>query len=277
MVQRGRSEERNLALYFLIAFGFTWSFWVTEGLAVQGRLGSSILVDFLLSPHNPAAWGPLVAAFSLTYLNAGKEGVRKLLKKATDHRFGKIWWLPTFFLLPAITGSALLLSILTEGVTPALPWLSNPLTLLVGYDSFFSILFFRGPLQEEFGWRGYALPRLQKRFSALVSSLILGVIWFAWHIPYYTMVSEEAIFESAIWGLVPSHILITILFTWLYNNTGGSVLAALIFHTTISFSWVLFPFIETELGGLYYLILLLVAPLIITIIWGPKRLVRERK
>jgi membrane protease YdiL (CAAX protease family) len=240
-------------------------------------LGSSILVDFLLSPHNPAAWGPLVAAFSLIYLNAGKEGVRRMLEKAIDYRFGRIWWLPVFFLLPAITGGAFLLSMLTEGVTPELPWLSDPFVLLVGYDSFLSILLFRGPLQEEFGWRGYALPRLQNRLNALVSSVVLGVIWFAWHIPYYAWVSEEAIFESAVWGLILSHILLTILFTWLYNNTGGSILAALIFHTTISFSWVLFPFVETELGGLYYLILLLIAPIAITIIWGPKRLVRERK
>ncbi len=243
---------------------------------MRGKLGSSILVDFLLSPHNPAAWGPLVAAFSLTYLNEGIDGVKNLLKRGVGYRFGKIWWLPAFLLLPAMTGSALLLSILVEGATPELFWLSNPFVLLIGYDSFISILLFRGPLQEESEWRGYALPRLQTRFNALISSLILGVIWFAWYIPYYTMVSEELIFESPNWGLILSHILITILFTWLYNNTGGSILVALIFHTTISFSWVLFPFIETELGGLFYLILLLIIPIAITIIWGPKKLVREK-
>jgi membrane protease YdiL (CAAX protease family) len=252
-------------------------FWVLEAMAMQGKLGSNIIVDFLLSPRNPAAWGPTVAAFFLTFLNERKEGITRLLKKATDINFSNIWWLPTFLLLPALTGGALLLSTLTEGASPPLPRLSNPLTLIIGWDSFISILLFRGPLQEEFGWRGYALPRLQARFNALVSSVILGVVWFAWHIPYYTMVGDEAVFQSQFLGLVISHILLTILFTWLYNNTNGNILVAHIFHATISFSWVLFPFVETNLGSMYYFFLLLFACIIILIFWGPKRMVREKK
>jgi membrane protease YdiL (CAAX protease family) len=272
LVERGRSEGRDLVLYFLIAFGFTWFFWISEALAVRGRLGSSILVDFLLSSYNPAAWGPLVAAFSLTYLSAGKDGVRKLLRKGVDYQFGKIWWLPTFFLMPAIIGGSLVLSVLTEGVTPDLPWISDPFMLVV---VFVYLFFSGGPLQEEFGWRGYALPRLQTRFSALVSSLILGFMWGAWHLPYF-WIGEEIIYQQPVWGLMLSAILVSILFTWLYNNTGGSILVALIFHTMHNFSWVLFPpSLESELGGLYYLILLLIAPIVITIVWGPKRLVRE--
>lgn len=277
MTNSDRSETRNLVLYFIVAYSFTWLFWLLEALAMQGRLGSSPLTGFLLGPNNPAAWGPFVAAFSITLLNEGTEGVKKLLKRATEVGFAKIWWLPTLFLLPTLTGSALLLSILSEGAAPEIHWLSNPLSLLIGWDSFFSILLFRGPLQEEFGWRGYALPRLQTRFTALVSSVILGVIWFGWHIPYYTLVGDEPIFQSQFIGLAFSHVLITILLTWVYNNTGGSVLAALLFHTTISFSWVLFPFAETQLGSMYYFFLLLIASLMVLFIWKPRRLVRGEK
>jgi membrane protease YdiL (CAAX protease family) len=187
-----------------------------------------------------------------------------------------VWWLPTFFLLPALTGGALLLSTLSGGSTPELTWLSNPLALLIGWDSFISILLFRGPLQEEFGWRGYALPRLQTRFNALVSSVILGVMWFGWHIPYYTLVGDEAIFQTQFIGLAFSHILLTILLTWLYNNTGGSILVALFFHATISFSWVLFPFVETQLGSMYYFFFLIIVSTMILVIWRPKRMVRAR-
>jgi membrane protease YdiL (CAAX protease family) len=275
MVKSKQSETRNLILYIIIAYSFTWVFWILEAMATQGKLGSNIIVDFLLSPGNPAAWGPTVAALSLTYLYEGKEGMTRLLKKVTDINFPRIWWLPTFLLLPTLTGGALLLSKLTEGALLVLPWLSNPITLIIGWDSFISILLFRGPLQEEFGWRGYALPRLQARFNALVSSVILGVVWFAWHIPYYTMVGDEAIFQSQFVGLVISHILLTILFTWLYNNTNGNIFVAHIFHATISFSWVLFPFVETNLGSMYYFFFLLIACIIILIIWGPKRMVRE--
>lgn len=275
-MKQSKFKTRNLWLFFLIAFAFTWLFWILEALAIRGMLGTSIFVDFLVGPDNPAAWGPLVAAFLLTYQSTRKVGVIKLLKRGVDFRFNKIWWLPTLFLMPAITGGALLLAKLSGETIPELTWLSNPLTLVVGSYSFTYLLFLGGPLQEEFGWRGYALPRLQARFNALVSSLILGLMWGLWHLPYF-FISEEIIYQHAIFGLIISDILIAILMTWLYNNTGGSILAALIFHTTISFSWVLFPTLETDLGSLYYLILLILASISITIIWGPKRLVRERQ
>ena len=243
---------------------------------MRGMLGTSIFVDFLVGPNNPAAWGPLVAAFLLTYLSTRKVGVIKLLKRGVDFRFNKIWWLPTLFIMPAITGGALLLAILSVESIPELTWLSNPLTLVVGSSSFIYLLFLGGPLQEEFGWRGYALPRLQARFNALVSSLIVGLMWGLWHLPYF-FIGEAIIYQTAIFGLIISDILIAILMTWLYNNTGGSILTALIFHTTISFSWILFPTLETDLGSLYYLILLILASISITIIWGPKRLVREKQ
>ncbi|MFQ6089007.1 MAG: type II CAAX prenyl endopeptidase Rce1 family protein [Candidatus Methanofastidiosia archaeon] len=275
-MEQSKFKTRNLWLFFLIAFAFTWLFWILEALAMRGMLGTSIFVDFLVGPDNPAAWGPLVAAFLLTYLSARKVGVIKLLKRGVDFRFNKIWWLPTLFLMPAITGGALLLAILSGETIPELTWLSNPLTLVVGSYSFIYLLFLGGPLQEEFGWRGYALPRLQARFNALVSSLILGLMWGLWHLPYF-FIGEAIIYQHAIFGLIISDILIAILMTWLYNNTGGSILTALIFHTTISFSWVLFPTLETDLGSLYYLILLILASISITIIWGPKRLVREKQ
>jgi membrane protease YdiL (CAAX protease family) len=271
-----RTQTRNLVLYFIVAYGFTWLFWILEAQAMKGKLGTSIIVDFLLGPRNPAAWGPTVAAFCLTYLNEGTQGTLTLLKRATNTSFSKTWWIPTFLLLPVLTGGALLLSIITEGIAPEISWLSNPIVFLVGWDSFISILLFRGPLQEEFGWRGYALPRLQSRFNALISSIILGVMWFAWHIPYYTMVGDEAIFQSQFIGLSISHILLTIFLTWLYNNTDGSLLVSLIFHTTISFSWVMFPFVETQSGSMYYFFLLLITTAIILVIWKPKRLVREK-
>ena len=66
MLPSNKSETRNLILYFLIAYGFSWLFWIPKALAERGLLGSSNLVDFLVSPYNPAAWGPFVSAFLLT-------------------------------------------------------------------------------------------------------------------------------------------------------------------------------------------------------------------
>ena len=268
-----RSENRNLLLFFLIAFGFTWLFWILEALAMQGLLGASILVDFLLSPNNPAAWGPLVSAVLLTWWNERGRGVIGLLKRGVEYRFAKVWWLPIIIIFPMIHGLALLLAILGGESGPELFWVSNPLW---GIGYFVTVLLFQGPLQEEFGWRGYALDRLQARFNALNSSIILGFMWGLWHLPYF-WIGEEAIYAYTFLPFVFSTILLTTLLTWLYNNTGGSILVALIFHAMFNYSAQMFPALETQQGPLFYLIFLIATVIAVVAIWGPKRMVRETK
>jgi len=272
-VNSSRRESRNLLLYFLIAFGFTWLFWIPEALAARGLLGSSILVDFLLSDNNPAAWGPFVSAVLLTWWNERGKGVVRLLKRGLDYRFAKVWWIPIILVFPIIHGGALLLAILGGESVPELFWVSDPSSIVV---FFVMVLLFQGPLQEEFGWRGYALGRLQARFNALNSSIILGFMWAAWHLPYY-LIGTEVIY---LYGFLPSlfsTILITILFTWLYNNTGGSILATLIFHTMLNYSAQVFPALATQQGGLFFLIFLIATAIAVVAIWRPKKLVRSRR
>jgi membrane protease YdiL (CAAX protease family) len=269
MVEAG--ENRNLILYFVIAFGFTWLFWIPEALAMRGLLGSSILVDFLLSPNNPAAWGPFVSAILLTLWNERGRGVLKLLKRGVDYRFAKKWWIPIILIFPLIYGGSLLLAMLGGDNVPELFWVSNPFSIVT---LFVMVLLFQGPLQEEFGWRGYALSRLQARFNAFNSSVILGLMWGLWHLPYF-WIGEEAIYMYSILPLIFSSILITILLTWLYNNTGGSILVALIFHTMFNYSAQIFPALETQQGGLFYLIFFIAIVIAVVAIWGPRRLVRK--
>jgi membrane protease YdiL (CAAX protease family) len=266
-------EDRNLLLYFLIAFGFTWVFWIPEALAMRGLLRSSALVDFLLSPNNPAAWGPFVSAILLTWWNERGGGVIGLLKRGVDYRFPRVWWIPTILMFPLICGGALLLAILGGEGVPDVFWASNP-SLIVTY--FFSVLLFQGPLQEEFGWRGYALGRLQARFNAVSSSIALGLIWGAWHLPYF-WIGEEVIYMYTLVPFVLSNILITILLTWLYNNTSGSILVALVFHTMFNYSMQVFPALETEVGGLFFLVFLVATVIAVVVIWGPRRMVRKQK
>ena len=235
-------------------------------------MGSSILVDFLGSPNNPAAFGPFVEAVSLTWWNERGKGAVKLLKIGVDYRFGKVWLIPIFLLWPVIMGGALAISILTGEGVPELFWVSNPLLIVF---SFFLNLIYDGPLEEEFGWRGYALDRLQSRFNALISSIILGFIWGLWHIPNFWI--SEAIIYQYMWGLIFSDILIAILLTWLYNNTGGSILVALIFHTMFILATNMFPALATQQGSLFYLIFIIAAVIAVVAIWGPRRLVRETK
>ncbi|MEM3357083.1 MAG: CPBP family intramembrane glutamic endopeptidase [Candidatus Bathyarchaeia archaeon] len=256
----------------MIAFLFSWAFWVPQALVSTSSLSvPSFLSDFLFSPFNPAAFGPLVSAFSLTYLNEGKEGVKNLLKRGIDYKFGKKWFIVIFFLFPIITGGALLLAIVSGEATPEFPVLSNPVLIAIG---FVYIFFLGGPFQEEWGWRGYALDRLQARWNALASSLILGLIWGAWHLPLF-FISGTIQSQTPIWGFMILIVCGTILFTWVYNNTGGSILAAMLFHTMNNLSFFIFPTLETTLGGLYLLILNIAFVIAVLTVWGPKTLVRK--
>jgi membrane protease YdiL (CAAX protease family) len=186
-------------------------------LIAQGLSAPPIVVNFLFGSLQPAAFGPLVAAFFLTYWNERINGVKTLLKRAVDLRFGKVWLIPTILLLPLITGGALLIAILSREAIPDLFWTSNPLVLVV---IFVYMLFLGGPVEEEFGWRRYALDRLQAKWNALISSVILGFMWRIWHLPLFFGTEEEIIYQTPIWGLVVTTILLTILMTWVYNNTG---------------------------------------------------------
>ncbi|MEM3828478.1 MAG: type II CAAX endopeptidase family protein [Conexivisphaerales archaeon] len=257
---------------FLIAFTFSWLFWVSQALVLNGWISvPSIFADFLFSSFNPAAFGPLVSAFALTYVNEGRTGVKNLLKRGIKYRFGKRWYIPIFFLFPMMTGGALLFAVFSGETLPEVLTLSNPLLVAI---AFVYIFFIGGPFQEEWGWRGYALGRLQLGWNALVSSLVLGVIWGAWHLPLF-FISGTVQSQTPIWGFMILIICGTILFTWIYNNTGGSILAVTLFHTTNNPSFLIFPTLETILGGFYLLILNVGFVIAVLIMWGPRTLVHK--
>lgn len=266
---KDKSENKNLLLFFVITFIFSWMFWIPKSLISHGFIFPTSLENFILSPFNPAAFGPFVAAFILTYLIKGKNGVLNLLKRGINYRFSKKWLIPIFLLMPLIFGGSLLLLIISGQPVPDLSMLSNPLFIVI---SFFYILFLGGPLQEEFGWRGYALDRLQANYNALISSIILGFIWGFWHLPLFFM--PEGSLYNSFFVLLFSTILVSILFTWIYNNTNGSILTALIFHTMLNLSIFIFPVTMSTLGNIYSLILLIIAIIIVKKISGLEKLKR---
>ncbi len=262
-MEQGKFGNRNLLLFFFIAFAWSWFFWLLQ------MLGFNLYV---------APFGPYVAAFLLTYIHESTEGVKKLLIKGFDPRIGKIWYIPTILLWPVIAGLSFLGASSSEGTPPKLTILFQPWLLIW---NFVYIFFLGGPLQEEFGWRGYALTRLQARYSALVSSVVLGMIWAIWHLPLNLMYLMEPQYQAGIlWpsSTVILFVFVSILFTWIYNNTGGSILATLIFHTMLNLStYVVFPVFETETGPAYYFFSIIIFAIIILAIFGTKRIVRDKK
>ena len=93
------------------------------------------------------------------------------------------------------------------------------------------ILVLGGPLGEEIGWRGFLLPHLQQRRSPLIASLIVGAVWFVWHVPVFWL-EGAAQKGSSMAGFVV--VAMSILFTWVYNRTRGSLLLAVLFHTGVN-------------------------------------------
>lgn len=267
------SKKLNVWLFFLLAIGWSWLFWIPAALVSQSGTASTALEKFLLGPYNLGGWGPFVSALLLTYLNDRWRGIKKLFKRGISYRFGAVWYLVIFLLFPVLVGGALLLALLTEEPTQEMVALSNPITIPV---AFVYIFFLGGPLQEEFGWRGYALERLQESWNSLVSSIIVGLMWGVWHLPLFFMPRNEFYYQRPIWGLMLSTVLVSILFTWLYNNTGRSVLAALLFHTMFNLSHYLFPTLGSDRASQYFFILLFISVLAVLVIWWPKRMARER-
>jgi membrane protease YdiL (CAAX protease family) len=142
--------------------------------------------------------------------------------------------LPVAMMAVAIAGSVAVFGTPGPGITVSVGGV-----LLV---EFARVLFLGGPLEEELGWRGFALPRLQQHRNALNASVLLGLVWGLWHIPLY-FVSGTGQFETiragtspafAIGGFVGWTIGLSVLFTWLFNQTGGSLIVVILFHAAVN-------------------------------------------
>ncbi len=261
--------------FILLTFAFSWLFWIPTALAAQGATLPPALASFLNSPFNPAAFGPTLAALLLTLIEDGWRGLGRLLKRGIDFRFKKVWLLPILLLPPLVfIGSTVLAAWL--GKTPLnTSNFANPPVVVI---AFVMILLTAGPLQEEFGWRGYALPRLLQRFNALNSGILLGIVWWLWHLPLVFIPGRFMVDSLALFGfLLIEIVLMSILFTWVYNNTGGSLLAALLFHTAMNWSiWVLLPSMQvTPLIITLSILLLLVVTGIVVAVWSVRHLARR--
>ncbi|MFQ3633761.1 type II CAAX prenyl endopeptidase Rce1 family protein [Roseiflexus sp.] len=269
------NDHNHVWLFFAVTYAFSWAFWIPDALAAQGMNVPTGIAAFLASPYNPAAFGPLVAAVGLTLFQQGWRGTFALLKRGIDADFERIWLMAIMILPMVLFGGGILLAILSGATTPDFSVVRNPAYALV---AFFVILVTGGPLQEEFGWRGYALPRLQSRFSALTSSVILGFFWWLWHLPLVFIPGRFMTDNFLLFlALSVEMMLASILFTWVYNNTNGSVLAALLLHAAINWSiWLFLPSMKMNFSIIgFTVVILVIAVLVIIRIWGAARLSRS--
>jgi len=212
-------------------------------------------------------YGPF-GSFSLTFLNEGMEGVKNLGRRFWNLKMAKLWLLISFALFPILYGASFIIGFLLEGTVPVLVWLSDPSLLL----SMVVISFFGAGFAEEFGWRGYALERLQAKWNALISSLILGMIWAFWHFPlWYIEGDVHQISPFFLFAL--TIVFLSILFTWVYNNAEGSILVVVVLHTTYNVMSKLG--LLSPMAGVIYIILFFGLALVVIPVFGYKKLIRQ--
>ena len=166
---------------------------------------------------------PSLLAIFLTWKKDGVSGLRILGQCIIQFKLGWRWYVLTFLIVIAGTAGQLIINKLLGNTF-------NGYLFLAQLGSFLPLLVL-GPLSEEIGWRGYALERLQTRWNALTSSLIVGLVWALWHLPLFMMVgtSQHEMGVPFI-GFLIKLMASSILYTWLFNNTKQSLWSAILFH-----------------------------------------------
>ncbi len=259
-------SNRKLVNFFVITFAFSWILWLPQVLKFNGFPD---LPDIVGLPGMFAPFGPAVAAFILVWRHEGREGIKALWLRGWRLNFKKIWLLPALLLGPVTVLLTVFILIVVQG---SLSWENGiPAAMVI---PIFLLILFTNALPEEYGWRGFALEPLQKYTTALGASLILGAIWAVWHLPLFFI---EGTTQAAIpmYQYFLQTIVLSIFYTWLYNNSGGSIMIAILFHAVANTSAAVVPFWTTEIGRWINFGLLVVAATVVLSIWGSKRLTKS--
>src|SRR5215213_6363624 len=224
-------RKHPLTAFFVLAYLLTW--WIYPLLTFSPLLGLFGL------------FGPALAAIIMAGVAEGKSGVKALLRRAVLWRVGLPWYVIALG-LPTILSCA----------TAVLAYLVGTLDFIrVGALAPIEVVLFVLVIGEELGWRGYALPRLLEKRSALAASLILGVLWGLWHLPTF-LVPGTPQYGLPLTAFVLLTIEYSILMTWVFLHTLGSVLIATLFHGAINLSQGIF--LGTVEGATRYWLLCIV-------------------
>jgi membrane protease YdiL (CAAX protease family) len=221
-------RRHPLIAYFVIAYAFTWTYDLLFLVLFP--------VPDILNRSAPRDLGPSVAAAVVTATVTGRAGLRRLGRRLLLWRVNVGWYLFIALGVPAIFVAGILL------VPGALASFRPPsLTDLLLYPVLFLfIVVLGGPLFEEPGWRGFALPRLQSRWGPLAGTVVLGVLWAGWHATEYLTPefsrANGGLTASGVAVFLASAVCFSIIITWVFNHTAGSILIAILLHGFINFS-----------------------------------------
>lgn len=238
-------------LTYTIAFGTTFTYiYIQPGQPIRPWS-----LDWFLN-----AFSPTISALIISWIIGGKTAIIHLLSGFTRWKVGLRWYFAAAYLVLGPLAFALVYIALGNPITGIKPGVTA--SMIIGQLVF---TLFSGHVAEEAGWRGFALPYLQSKYNALVSSIILGVVWACWHIPLFFVPGSS---QQGIPFPIYLMLVVTgaIYFTWLYNNTRGSLIIVVLAHFSFNLSG---GFLAGTLGLLPPMILYVVAGslLLLTVIF----------
>lgn len=268
MVKMLTKRSENPWFFFLATYLWSWSVWaIAYFMGVCGESGGIIGPSLILL----GLASPMFTGIAFLYLGKNKNKQRDYWARVVNPRLisGK-WFLAIFGLMPLLTLVSGLLSghLKTYELSTLLS--SINLTMLVTLIV---------PVVEELGWRGYVLDLLQERFNALTASIILGALWGFWHLPTFFLngvLGSVGIFSLPFWLYMINIVLLTVLYTWIYNNNNGSILSAILFHIVLEVlaNLGIWPWHNEK--GIYNTILLAIIAVTIISKWGYKTLTLKK-
>jgi membrane protease YdiL (CAAX protease family) len=237
-------KRHPILLGLFLIFACTWAIDLTLAAQARGVLPEIIpwWVGLLVG------YGFVIAALLATAIVEGRAGVRALLRRYLIWRTGLFWYAVVLLGPVAVCLLAIGLARMTGAPLPdfsqpfvrQVPGVDASLSLgLVALIWFLFEIFTNG---EEIGWRGYLLPRLLARYNALLASLLLGIVWTLWHLPKFWMGGAAEDAHNYPFWLLGVHLMAqSILYTWVFLHTRGSLLLATLFHAANNTAYLCLP------------------------------------
>jgi uncharacterized protein len=210
---RSLVRRHQLASFLILAFALSWWPWP---MTLMNKESVAMI-----------PWGPAIAAMLVSWLALGGAGVRQLIGRLGKWKVGLRWYAAAFG-IPLVTwGVAVVVArvFFNSRMVATL----TPVDLLIFPVSFFTTALIKGPLTEEIGWRGFALPRMLEALRPLRASLALGLIWFSWHLPLLITDPTRPALPFAL-----SVLAFSVILTWLHLATSGSLVIAVLFHAAVN-------------------------------------------
>jgi len=210
--------------------------------------------------------GPALAAVMMSQIIQGKAGVQNLLRALLKWRVGWVWYIVAM-LGPIVIFIAGQFITKIMGLTVASSELASSPFLLV--SAIFTVIL--SNTGEEIGWRGFALPHLQRRHNALVATLIVGLSWSLWHLPLVFLTDSPMAQSPFLWFI--SIVAVAFIYTWLYNSTQGSILLVALLHVSEN----LYGAFITGVSPIAYALLNCVVAIILIAVFGRTNLSRRER